>query len=148
MAKFTFRLNNVLEIKRKFENQQKNEFMNAKRILNEEEEMLVELDNYSLDIYEKTKMNRKETLQVRELLHNQAEIKYIENRILDQKRAIVNAKKRADKEQEKFAEMMKERKTYEQLKEREFEQFKETLKADEMVEIDELTSYQYGQRKD
>ena len=39
---------------------------------------------------------------------------------------------------------MKDRKTHEKLREKAFEQFKEDLKAEEVKEIDQLTSYTHS----
>ena len=44
-------------------------------------------------------------------------------------------------------EVMKERKTYEKLREKSFEEFKAEVNHEESKEVDELTSYTYGQKK-
>ena len=46
----------------------------------------------------------------------------------------------------KLTELMQERKMHEKLKENAFEEFKEEVKKQEGKEVDELTSYTYGQR--
>ncbi len=148
MDKFSFRLENILEIKRKFEEQQKNEFMQAMKQLNVEETRLSELCEKREVVYEEAKKSREKTLQLRRLQESQQEIKFIEDAIKQQQIYVKRAKQRADKEQVKLAELMKERKTYEQLREREFEQYKLDMQAEEMKEIDELTSYQYGKREE
>lgn len=43
---------------------------------------------------------------------------------------------------------MKERKTYEKLKEKAFEQFKIEIEAQERKEIDELVSFRFGAAKE
>ncbi len=148
MDKFIFRLENILDIKRKFEEQQKNEFMQAMKQLSIEEARLLELCNKRELVYINAKRSREQALQIRKLQESVQEIKYIEDAIKEQQKQVRRSKQRADKEQEKLAEMMKERKTYEQLREREFEQYKLDLQAEEMKEIDELTSYQYGKREE
>ncbi len=148
MAKFSFRLQNVLTIKRKFEDQQKNQFMQAKRMLNQEEEILHQMNQHRVIIYEIAKRNRKSALQVRQLLENQAQVKYIEEQIVTQQGEVERASKRVAKEQEILTRLMRERKTYEQLREREFEEYKLALQAEEVKEIDELTSYRYGQKEE
>ncbi len=148
MDKFIFRLENILDIKRKFEEQQKNEFMQAMKQLSIEEARLLELCNKRELVYIKAKRSREQALQIRKLQESVQEIKYVEDAIKEQQKQVRRSKQRADKEQEKLAEMMKERKTYEQLREREFEQYKLDLQAEEMKEIDELTSYQYGKREE
>ena len=43
---------------------------------------------------------------------------------------------------------MKERKTYEKLKEKAFEQFKIEIEAQERKEVDELVSFRFGAAKE
>ena len=47
----------------------------------------------------------------------------------------------------RLTEVMKERKTHETLKEKAFQQFLADEKRQEGKEVDELTSYTYGQRR-
>ena len=57
------------------------------------------------------------------------------------------AEKRVEQARERLAEVMKERKSHETLKEKAFEQFLLDEKKQESKEVDELTSYTYGQRR-
>ena len=52
-----------------------------------------------------------------------------------------------EKERQKLKEAMQERKIQEKLRENAFEAFMREEKASESREIDELTSYTYGQKK-
>ena len=56
------------------------------------------------------------------------------------------AERRLEEARQKLAEVRMERKTHETLKERAFEEFLMEEKKQESKEIDELTSYIYGQR--
>ena len=49
---------------------------------------------------------------------------------------------------EKLDNAMKERKTYEKLREKAFEQFKIEIEAQERKEIDELVSFRFGVAKE
>ena len=142
--KFKFRLQNVLLIKQKFEEQQKNEFMLAMQDLNIKEERLEALSIQLMDAIDYARKLRETNITVSELRSSDASIKYIEGQIVRQKEFVNRAKQKVEKEQEKLFEMMKERKTYEQLKEKEFEEYKIMMNAKEIAEIDELTSYTYG----
>ena len=145
--KFNFKLQNVLLIKQKFEEQQKNQFMIAKRELNAKEEFLeVLMSDYSAAL-EESKKSRIKKISVRELKEMDHKLKYSEDRIIRQKLLIQKAQEVVDIEQEKLFEIMKERKTYEQLKEKEFEEYKIAMNVKEMGEIDELTSYLNGKAK-
>ena len=56
------------------------------------------------------------------------------------------AQKKLDEQRVRMQKAMQERKTHEILKEKAFDDFKVELKAAEGKEIDELTSYTYGQK--
>ena len=57
------------------------------------------------------------------------------------------AEKTLEEARERLTEVMMERKTHETLKEKAFQQFLADEKKQEGKEVDELTSYTYGQRK-
>lgn len=56
---------------------------------------------------------------------------------------IANQQKNVDRAREKLDNAMKERKTYEKLKEKAFEEFKEQINAEEQKEINELVSFKF-----
>ena len=64
--------------------------------------------------------------------------------IREQMMNVRKAEKALDIERQKLDEVMKDRKTHEKLREKAFEQFKEDLKAEEVKEIDQLTSYTHS----
>lgn len=60
---------------------------------------------------------------------------------------IEKAEKKVEEERQKLQESIQERKIQEKLRENAFEVFMGEEKARESREIDELTSYTYGQKK-
>ena len=66
--------------------------------------------------------------------------------IVQQQGNVEAAERNLEKVREKLAEVMMERKTHEKLKEKAFEEFLMEEKRQESKEIDQLTSYTYGQR--
>ena len=70
----------------------------------------------------------------------------MEEFIVEQKREVDRAAKLVEKAREKLTEVMVERKSHEKLKENAFEEFIQELNSAEGKEIDELTSYTYGQK--
>ena len=71
----------------------------------------------------------------------------MDNYIVDQKLCVKRAEDNLEKARQKLTEVMMERKTHEKLKEKSFEQFLMDEKKQESKEVDELTSYTYGQRR-
>ena len=126
MARFHYSLQSILSIKEKMETQAKQEFSSAKGALDREEEKLAELKERKR-AYEK---------QAAELLSGKLDVREIE----ENQTAILEAR-------ERLTEVMKERKTHESLKEKAFESFLQEENRQESKEIDELTSYTYGQRQ-
>ena len=64
-----------------------------------------------------------------------------------QQLVVKKAEKQLDVARERLKEAMQESKTHEKLKEKAFEAFVREENAKEAKEVDELTSYTYGQKK-
>ena len=146
MAKFRYRMQSILNIKLKMEEQAKMQFAQAQAKLNEEEEKLQKLKDrkslYETDLKEQlqSKLN---LLKIEEL---QNAVMRMEEFIVLQKREVDKAARVVEKERQKLTEVMMERKSHEKLKENAFEEFMQELNSAEGKEIDELTSYTYGQK--
>ena len=69
--------------------------------------------------------------------------RYIE----EQRLQVAKAERNLEQARERLTEVMMERKTHETLKEKAFQQFLMDEKRQEGKEIDELTSYTYGQKR-
>ena len=66
--------------------------------------------------------------------------------IREQQYIIKQQEEKVAKARKKLDDAMKERKTYEKLKERAFEEFKLELNAAEQKEVDELVSFRHGSK--
>ena len=113
MSRFVYRMQNILNIKEKLEEQARMDFGMAMVRLMEEEEKL-------------------------SCLHDFMALQRIE---------IQRAEQKAEQERQKLQLSIQERKIQEKLRENAFEAFMREEKASESREIDELTSYTYGQKK-
>ena len=139
-------MQSILNIKLKMEEQAKMQFAQAQAKLNEEEEKLQKLIDrkslYETDLKEQlqSKLN---LLKIEEL---QNAVMRMEEFIVLQKREVDKAARVVEKERQKLTEVMMERKSHEKLKENAFEEFMQELNSAEGKEIDELTSYTYGQK--
>ena len=69
-----------------------------------------------------------------------------EQKIADQKLRVERARAEFEKAREELEEAVKERKTHEKLKERQFDEFIREENRAESKSIDELTTYTYGQK--
>ena len=146
MAKFQYRMQSILNIKLKMEEQAKMQFAQAQAKVNEEEAKLLQLKNrksaYETSLKELL-LQKLDLLKIDEL---QNAIMRMEEYIVDQQREVEKAYRALEKERQKLTEVMIERKSHEKLKENAFEQFLQDLNSAEGKEVDELTSYTYGQK--
>lgn len=148
MAKFRYRMQNILDIKNKLEEQAKNEYAIARAQLNEEEEKLEALKRRK-EGYEDRKRNLQQAnLNVKVIIENIQAIEIMKSLIAAQKIEIKRAEKVLEERRVKLQEVMQERKTHDKLREKAFDEFKQELNAQESKEIDELTSYTYGRKQE
>lgn len=144
MAKFYYRMQNILNIKYKLEEQAKQEFSQAQNRYRQEVDKLDGL-NKRKDVYTAEMRGlAKERLNVLELERCNNAISILKDLIQEQKEAVFRAMADVDRARAKLNAIMQERKTHEKLKEHQFESFLQELNAEEMKEIDQLVSYQHN----
>ncbi len=147
MAKFRYRMQNILNIKEKLEEQEKQNFALMLRKLDEEEEKLEMLrDRLALVTEEGTGL-RLTKLDVLAIKENTAMRKYLEDEIKSQVVRVRAAEKNLENARIRMQQAIQERKIHEKLRERAYDDFLKGESAREAGEIDELTSYVYGNRK-
>lgn len=146
MAKFQYRMQSILNIKLKMEEQAKMQFAQAQAKVNEEEAKLLNLKNRKSAYEHSLKellLKKLDLLKIDEL---QNAVMRMDEYIVAQKQEVDKAYRVLEKERQKLTEVMIERKSHEKLKENAFEQFLQDLNSAEGKEVDELTSYTYGQK--
>lgn len=147
MAKFIYRMQNILNIKYKLEDQAKNEFTLANRILQEEEEKKEKLLTRQAKYRQEAKALLSRKLDVLRIKENKEAILRMEEYIRTQDRVIQKAQKTVEEKAEALATLRQERKAQEKLKEKAFDDFMQEENAKESKEIDELVSFTYGKRQ-
>lgn len=146
MAKFIYRMQSILDIKGKLEEQAKMDFAAARIRLDEEEEKLVFLKNRKAEYEDQGRTLQKDSLKVMEIIKNRDAISTMKEFIAAQQGAVFKAEKQLEAARSKLQTAMQESKTQEKLKEKAFEEFVREENAREAKEIDELVSYTYGQK--
>ena len=117
MAKFVYRMQNILDIKSKLEVQAKNDFAQANAELQEEQEKLTEFFFKKRNCEDCLREEYgKEKLDLSEIQYWKNSITYTDNLIKEQTVCVVNAQAKADAKKEYMLQLMKERKTQEILK--------------------------------
>lgn len=147
MARFRYSMQSILNIKLKLEAQAKQEFSAARAALDREEEKLQQLFRRKEGYEREREELLAGTLNLRAIEENREAVRCMEVFIIQQRSNVEAAERNLEKVREKLAEVMMERKTHERLKEKAFEEFLMEEKRQESKEIDQLTSYTYGQRR-
>ena len=147
MARFRFSMQSILDIKEKLETQAKQSFAAAQASLQTEEERLRAIKERRAEYFERGRGLRSGTLRVLDLEENQRAIKVLDDHISAQAREVDLARRRAERAREDMAEAMRERKTYETLREKAFQEFLQEENKAEGKSVDELVSYSYGQKQ-
>lgn len=146
MARFRYRMQSLLDIKSKLETQAKQEFAAAKMALDIENERLEELKKRKASYEAEAEALLNGALKVQDIRDNKNAILKMDDYIVIQKQQIRAAEAKVEAARQKLTGLMQERKMHEKLKEHAFEAFLEEEKKREGKEVDELTSYTYGQR--
>lgn len=148
MAKFVYRMENILNIKYKLEEQAKQEYMTVRIRLNEEEEKLNALQNRKQEYFAQYRDLLKERLDVLQIETCKEAILLMDEYIAAQEQVVARVEEELEQAIAKMREAIKERKIHEKLKEKQFEIFLQELNQEEMKEIDQLISYQYNHSSD
>lgn len=146
MAKFKYRMQSILEVKKKLEEQAKNEFAAARAALNEEEDKLEQLKKRKEAYEDEGRALREDTLNIMDIIENKEALLRMDEFIADQQLNVKRAEDRMEEARLALQTAMQESKTQEKLREKAFEQFMKDENARESKEIDELVSYTYGRK--
>ncbi len=148
MAKFQYKLQSVLDIKEKLESQEKIAFGLAAAKLQEEQEILQNLMIQKAGYDKKARKLVEGSIDLLEINICRKAIETMKTRIRSQMINVHKAEKQLDLVRRRLNEVMIERKTYEKLREKKFEEFKMELAYEEKKEVDELVSYTYHQNEE
>lgn len=144
MAKFVYRMQNILDIKYKLETQAKTAYAAASEALRQEE-LKLKLLYDDINTYEdRIRELSSSVLNVQELKWCTEAIEIKKLQIEEQKKEIIKAKRNLELARIKLNEVMVDRKTHEKLKEKAFEEFKKELEETEKKEVDELVSFKFN----
>ncbi len=143
MARFRYRMQNILELTEKLESQEKINFSLAQQAVNEEQEKLRELLNRRTEYEKRQDEIVSGLIDIKELEHCKQAITIMKVKIRDQMLALQKAQRNLERARKRLDEVMKDRKTHENLRDKAFEEFKKELAAEENKATDELVSYTY-----
>lgn len=144
MAKFIYRMQNILDLKIKLEEQAKIAFSLANGKLREEEEKLRQIYKERKLYENRLKRLAGGRLDLLEMRRCSEAIEVKKHQAEEQKKQIKIAERNVEIARKKLNDVMVERKTQEILREKAFDEYMQELKEEEKKVTDELTSYQYN----
>lgn len=144
MAKFRYRMQNILNIKYKLETQAKTAFSVAAAALRREEEKLEELRQRKHAYEMKARELASGKLDFLAIRTNRAAIENMKELIRNQILAVHVAERNLENARKQLQEVMTERKTHEILKDKAFEEFKKEVEKEESKAVDELVSFTHN----
>ena len=147
MAKFIYRMQNILNIKYKLEESAKQEYAEARQALAAEEQKLDALKKRKQGYYEAYQASIQGRLDFLEIEENANSMDILDMMIEEQNAVIRQKSKELELARQKMAREMQERKMHEKLKEKKFDEFKQELNATEKRETDEVAGYQFTSAK-
>lgn len=147
MAKFVYRLQNVLEIKNKMEAQAKSNYASAAQKVYDAQEKLELMVQQKRALEDHYRELANGILDPTEMMEAKRAIDFQKELIKGQLVELKVAEKNLEIARVRLTEAVKDRKTHEKLREHSFEDFLMELSAEEKKEIDELVSYRFGQEE-
>ncbi|MCQ2522272.1 MAG: flagellar export protein FliJ [Lachnospiraceae bacterium] len=139
-------MQNILKIKEKLEDQEKQNFAMMRIRLTEEEEKLARIMEKRDRIVaegEKLRIGAVDVLKIKENEHAQRDA---EAEVKAQRLQVTMAERNLEAARIRMQEAMQERKIHEKLRENAFDNFLKEEAEAEAKEIDQLTSYTYGRK--
>ena len=146
MKKFKYRMQGILELKRKLEEQEKTNYSIAQAKLRAEQEKLESLQRRKELYEERLRQKVGKKLVLLEIRQNQDAIETLKQFIRQQGIVVKKAEQNVEVALHLLQQAIMERKSQEKLREKAFEQYKMEFEAEERKEVDEIVSYQYGTR--
>ncbi len=146
MAKFLYRMQNILDIKYKLEESAKQEYAEAVRVLAQEEKKLSQLKQRRYGYYMDYNASIKGKLDFVQIDECGNAMDIMDEMIINQNEVIKEKSKEVEKARNKLNNVMQERKMHEKLKENKFEEFKQEINAAEAKETDQVVSYQFNNK--
>ena len=158
MAKFKYRMQNILDVKTKLETQAKNEYAVANQKYLSEQEKLSQLVLRRVDYEENLKKLLSDKINVVKISNARKDVNTMKTIIRSQMFEVKKAQDELEIKRKLLSDVIQGetveqiqnsvsailQSDYEKLKEKAFEDFQKKLKATEAKEIDELVSFTYN----
>ena len=141
MAKFSYKLQPILNLKKQMEDSAKNDLGKAIQALEDQKNILEELNKENMRCMTEVSAVVSGGLTVDRLRNYNAYISFIKRKIINQSEKVNDAQQNVDKHREKLVAIVKERKMLETLKEKQYMEYLKEQQKQELKLVDEIISY-------
>ncbi len=148
MTKFVYKMENILSIKYKMEDQAKTAYGAARMKLTEEEEKLLLLKQKAVLYQDRKRSLMLSRLKIFDIKKCEEAIDVVKHHINLQQIAVKKAEKQLESARMRLNVAMMDRKTHEKLKENALNDFFVEYEAEQRKEIDELVSFKFNSPAD
>lgn len=148
MAKFVYRMQNILDIKQKLERQAKAGYGLANAKLIEEQQKLQKIIVQKSGYENRARELVSGSICVNDIRENKRAIESMKVIMRRQLQEVQNAERQVEAARARLQEIMTDRKTHEKLKEHAFEAYMLERGQEENKIVDELVSYTYHEKEE
>lgn len=148
MAKFVYRMQNILDIKQKLERQAKADYGLANAKLIEEQQKLQKIIVQKSGYENRARELVSGSICVNDIRENKRAIESMKVIMRRQLQEVQNAERQVEAARARLQEIMTDRKTHEKLKEHAFEAYMLEQGQEENKIVDELVSYTYHEKEE
>lgn len=148
MTKFVYKMENILSVKYKMEDQAKTAYGAARMKLTEEEEKLMVLKQKAVLYQDRKRSLMLSRLKIFDIKKCEEAIDIVKHHINLQQIAVKKAEKQLESARMRLNVAMMDRKTHEKLKENALNDFFIEYEAEQRKEIDELVSFKFNSPAD
>ncbi len=146
MMNFNFKLERVLNYKETVEGYKKSKYGNVQKKLSDEENKLYTFNQYKSNLQNEKNSSATKT-KVGNLAMYSNYINDITKKITKQEETITRTKEELEEAKKEMIEAVQEKKTFEKLKENEYEKYLYQVKKDEEKQTDTIVSYKSSAQK-
>ena len=147
MKKFRFKLETVLNVKERKEEQLKHELLKIQALKIQEEQLLAEVNEKRAYITREKSNENKKGIDIQSLIHFEQYIGSLLKKIDDTKNNIKVLEKKADNKREEVVEASREKKVFEKLKEKQFGEFQRVVLQNEQKVLDETAVSKFNRKE-
>lgn len=144
MKRFRYSMENLLQVKKKLEDQMKIAYGIARQNLSKEEEKLEMMTERKLSYENELRLLRSDRLNILHIRQCEQAVEVMKTKITQQTTVVKNAQHRLEVARIRLNDAMISRKTQEKLRENALEEYMLEYEAEEQKEVDELNSFNYS----